>query len=112
MQPSFDAYAELSGENLQYKVSLLPAGKLSILGIRASTATLSLEGISLLCGLVCWSFSGKVVRDGQKLDTFYDDEDLLCQEETIAYLLKHGAELNKENLLAFREAGKVFVYDK
>jgi len=112
LQESFAAYAELSGERVRYKVKIQPAGKLSILGIKAGTKTLSPEGISLLCGLVCRSFPGKVVSDGEKMDAFYDDEDLLYQEETIAFLLKHGAETSKENLLAFREAGKVFVYDK
>ncbi len=111
LKESFAAYADLSSEKLQFKVALQSAGKLSILGIKASTETLSLEGISLLCGLVCRAFSRKIVRDAETLDAFYDEE-MLRQEEIIAYLLNHGVATNKENLLAFRDAGKVLVYNK
>ena len=39
-------------------------------------------------------------------------EEIMQQEEIINYLLNQGTKMKKVNLLAFRDAGKVFVYNK
>ncbi|HZK25906.1 MAG TPA: hypothetical protein VFC74_11075 [Oscillospiraceae bacterium] len=111
LKESLAAFQDLTGEVLQVKTTMQRSGKVSLLVLSSSTKSLSLEGIHLLCGLVCSSFAESVIRDADTSVDLQDDE-LLRQEEIIEYLLSHNTGTKKDNLLAFREAGKVFVYDK
>ena len=84
---------------------------MNLLILTSSTETLSLEGIQLICGIVCNAFPKAVIRDADTIDAIHEEE-IIRQEEIIEYLLSHGTGARQDNLLAFREAGKVFVYDK
>lgn len=110
LKDSLLAYQELTGECLQVKPKLQRSGKLSLLELRCSTTALSLEGIQLICGIVSGHFPRMLVREGDTAE-FIHEEELIRQEEIIAYLLSHNTGARQDNLIAFREAGKVFVYD-
>lgn len=108
---SLEVFRDLTGEAFKVKATSQRSGKISLLTLTTSTKCLSLEGIHLLCGLVCSTFTASIIRDADTIVALQDDE-LLRQEEIIEYLLSHSTGTKKDNLLAFREAGKVFVYDK
>ena len=111
LEDSLGAYQELTGENFELEPKLQRTGKLSLLEVNCCTTTLSLEAIHLLCGVVTGAFSDSLLQDGDALEAIHDDE-MMRQEEIIEYLLTHSTGTKQDNLLAFREAGKVFVYDK
>jgi hypothetical protein len=111
LKESLAAFAELTGEELNVKSRLQRSGKLNLLELRCGTNALSLEAIQLICGLVSGLFSGSLVTEGDAQELF-PEEEMIRQEEIIEYLLSHNTGTTKENLLAFREAGKVFVFDK
>jgi hypothetical protein len=111
LKESLAAFAELTGEKLMVKSRLHRSGRLNLLELNTNTTALSLEAIQLVCGLVAGVFTGSLVTESDNLDYIHEDE-MMRQEEIIDYLLSHGAGAHKDNLLAFREAGKVFVIDK
>ena len=108
---SLDAFSELTSENIAVSVKLVRSGKVSLMEITSSTDYLCLEAIQLITSLLDISFPQIVVKDMDILETVRDEE-MLRQEEIIEYLLSHTTGTKKENLIAFREAGKVYVYDK
>ena len=110
LRDSLAAYEELTGEYLQVKHKLQRSGKLNLLELNCRTSALSLELIQLICGIVSGHFPTILVREGDVGESIHEEE-LLRQEEIIAYLLSHNTGTQKDNLIAFREAGKVFVYD-
>ncbi|MBS4008847.1 MAG: hypothetical protein KGZ45_10565 [Clostridium sp.] len=107
---SFAAYQELTGEYLLVKHKLQRSGKVNLLELYCKTSALSLEWIQLLCGIISGHFPTILVREGDEGESIHEEE-LIRQEEIIAYLLSHNTGTQKDNLIAFREAGKVFVYD-
>lgn len=107
---SLTAYLELTGEYLQVKHKLQRSGKLNLLELYCRTSALTLEGIQLICGIVSGHFPTILVREGVAGEYIHEEE-LIRQEEIIAYLLSHNTGTKQDNLIAFREAGKVFVYD-
>lgn len=111
LSESLAAYGELTGDCFRVKPTMLRSGKVSILELTCSTTALSLEGIQLLAGVVDNAFPGMLVKDAEAMEAAYDEE-MVRQEEIIEYLLSHNIETKQENLIAFREAGKVMVYDK
>ncbi len=105
------AYKELTGINIAVKANLQHAGKVSLLVLATATDYLTLESIQLICGTVCNIFTEKVIRE-TVAGVFTHEEEIARQEEIIDYLLSHSKEARQENLVAFRESGKVFVYGK
>ena len=108
---SLCAYSDLTEETFKVKSKFIRSGKLTMLEISCCTINLTLEGIQLLTGVVGHVFSKQLIRDMESTELIHDEE-MIRQEEIIEYLLSHSTGTKKENLLAFREAGKVFVYDK
>lgn len=108
---SFDAFTELTGEDIRFAEKLRRQGNINLMEISCSTSFLSLESIQLMAGIVDRVFSRQLMRDEEAPDAVHEDE-LLRQEEIIDYLLNHSTGTKQENLIAFREEGKVFVYDK
>jgi hypothetical protein len=111
LSESLDAFSELTSEQLTVSVRLVRSGKISLMEITSSTDCLCLEAIQLITSLLDMSFPQIIVKDMDILDTVRDEE-MLRQEEIIEYLLSHTTGTKKENLIAFRESGKVYVYDK
>ncbi|MCR3921656.1 MAG: hypothetical protein NUK65_03945 [Firmicutes bacterium] len=111
LDESLAAYEELTGEAFKVKAKLQRSKKLNLLLLHSSTSALSLEGIQLMCGIVCNMFPEAVIRDAETLDAIVGEEQIR-QEEIIEYLLNHNTGIKEDNLLAFRDAGKVLVYDK
>lgn len=108
---SLSAYSELTGEKFAVKAKFIRSGKLTMLEVSCCTVSLTLEQIQLLTGIVVNAFSKQLIRDMESTELIHDEE-MIRQEEIIEYLLSHSTGTKKENLLAFRDAGKVFVYDK
>jgi len=111
LEESFLTLQEISEETVKVKTKLQSAQDISILTVSSNTSCLSLESIQLICGVVCSEFSHTVIRDADTLETFHDDE-LMRQEEIIDYLLSRSTAAKDGNLVAFRDSGKVFVYNK
>ncbi|MDW7651870.1 MAG: hypothetical protein SCK29_10920 [Bacillota bacterium] len=111
LRESLAAYEELTGEKVQVKPKMIRSGKLNLLEVSCCTAALTLEGIQLITGIVDNAFPDRLMIDADTAEVIHDEE-MLRQEEIIEYLLTHSTGTKKENLIAFREAGKVFVYDK
>lgn len=86
-------------------------GQLTAIEVVRDVNTLSQEEISLLIELIKDEFSGALVRDDVAGDEFADE--LAEQEEIIGEMLEDlkGARQDK-NLIAVREEGRVFVYNK
>ncbi|MFW0861290.1 MAG: hypothetical protein AAGT88_04235 [Dethiobacter sp.] len=110
LKNSLSAYHELTGEYLQVKPKLQRAGKVNLLELCCRTSDLSLEWIQLICGIISGHFPTILIREGDEGESIHEEE-LIRQEEIIEYLLSHNTGTQKDNLIAFREAGKVFVYD-
>ncbi|NLP37863.1 MAG: hypothetical protein GX357_09445 [Firmicutes bacterium] len=108
---SFAAYGGLTGKNIVIKAELAHFSHLSKITLVTTTKDLSLAEIQLFCGLVCNVFPKTVLRDMENLGQMQSEE-IMQQEEIINYLLNQGTKMKKVNLLAFRDAGKVFVYNK
>jgi hypothetical protein len=111
LSESLSAYQDLTGEDFVMKAKLVRSGNLTLLELSGCTTTLSLEAIQLVTGIVDSVFDDILFRDAETLDAVRDDE-LMRQEEIIEYLLSHSTGSKQESLIAFREAGKVYVYDK
>jgi hypothetical protein len=108
---SLETYFDLTGEAIPYKIEVTFSSKLNLLEIASSTTLLSLEAIQLICGLVSNFFGDALLKDAECQDNSRED-DLTRHEEIIDYLLKASAGTKQENLFAFREAGRVYVFDK
>ncbi len=110
LKSSLAAYGELKGTMYDVKAEFERFGKISLVGITCGTALLSLELILLITALVEAEFSASMVRDPESCELCHDEE-MVRQEEIIEYLLGQAGG-HKDNLIAFREAGKVYVCDK
>jgi len=110
-EESLQTYLNLTGEVFSVKITATLSRKLNLLEITSNTTLLSLEAIQLICGLVNTSFGERLLKDAECQDHSRDD-DLSRHEEIIDYLLSHSAGTKQENLFAFREAGRVYVFDK
>lgn len=111
LKESLVAFRELTGESFEAKPKLYRSKKISSIEVTCTTTDLSFEAIHLITSIVDNAFSGMILKDLDTMNNIGDDE-LVRQEEIIDYLLSHTASTKKENLFAFREAGKVFVFDK
>lgn len=111
LHDSLDTYAELTGEAFSVEVALTTSRRLNLLELTSDTTQLSLEAIQLICGLVGEFFGDALLKDAESSDSTRD-EDFVRHEEIIDYLLTHSAGMRQDNLIAFREAGRVYVFDK
>ncbi|MBT9173596.1 MAG: hypothetical protein DDT21_01997 [Syntrophomonadaceae bacterium] len=108
---ALETYINLTGEYFSVKIAATFSHRLNLLEITSNTTFLSLEAIQLICGLVATSFGESLLKDAECQDSTRDD-DLSRHEEIIDYLLSHSVGSRQDNLFAFREAGRVYVYDK
>ncbi len=111
LSESLAVYQDLTDENFFMSAKLVRSGKLTLLELCGCTTTLTLEAIQLVTGVIEAIFGDILFRDAETLDVIKDDE-LIRQEEIIEYLLSHNNAAKQESLIAFRESGKVYVYDK
>ncbi len=107
---SLETYFNLTGEAFAIKIGVTFSRRPNLLEITSNTTLLSLEAIQLICGLVSNAFGEALLKDDECQDNSRDD--LSRHEEIIDYLLSHSAGTKQENLFAFREAGRVYVFDK
>jgi hypothetical protein len=107
---SLETYFNLTGEAFTVKIGVSFSRKPNLLEITSNTTFLSLDAIQLICGLVSNAFGEALLKDDECNDNSHDD--LSRHEEIIDYLLNHSVGAKQENLFAFREAGRVYVFDK
>jgi hypothetical protein len=84
--------------------------KLTMLEVKRDVETITLNEINLITSIMQESFSNYLLADDN--DSFME-EDLELQEEMIGHMLENikGANLGKK-LIAFREEGRVLVFNK
>lgn len=81
----------------------------TLLEVKRDVATLTKEEISLYISLLRIKFNKSIVAEMNEML----EEDLLMQEELIEHMLENIKFTNQDNsLIAFREEGKVLVFNK
>ncbi|MDA8233255.1 MAG: hypothetical protein M0Z31_00330 [Clostridia bacterium] len=106
-----DAYLLLEDKNTEVaSMQWIPYDKFSILELTRDVDTLSQEEIAIIITLVKEDFGHGLVSENS--DSIAE-EDLMIQEELIGHMLENlkGSRQEKK-LIAFREEGKVLVFNK
>lgn len=108
---SLRAYNELSGFNYSSprlcKKFIKPW---TLLQVTLKKGRISLEEVNLISSLVVNEYKNGLVFDTRGKNYF--DNKTIDREELIEYLLPRKKRNEEENLIAFRESGKVYIYDK
>ncbi|NLX91270.1 MAG: hypothetical protein GXZ07_06720 [Firmicutes bacterium] len=71
---------------------------------------ITFEEVNLINQIISNEFKNDLVLDSRVDEPL--EKDLSFKEEFIEFLLSRKNEKNEENLFAFREAGKVYVFDR
>jgi hypothetical protein len=82
----------------------------TLLEITWTRENISLEEVNLTCSVLLNEFKNNVLIDLRDENCFVNDA--VKEDDFIEYLLFRKNEKEEESLFAFRESGKVFVYDK
>ncbi|MDA8212566.1 MAG: hypothetical protein M0021_11920 [Clostridia bacterium] len=105
-----EGHAYLKGQQPEtIEVTNLTMERCTFLEIYRDVDTITKEEISLLIELLVEEFGGYLIVDSRNSD----QEDQEVQEELIGHMLDHFRVLNQRNkLFAFREDGRVLVFNK
>ncbi|NPV72094.1 MAG: hypothetical protein HPY55_15925 [Firmicutes bacterium] len=108
---SVEAYGEFKGRNpAAVDVSRTDFGDITVLEVCRDVDTLTQEEISLVIEIVREMFGGLLAAD--RNDNIME-EDLLVQEEIIDEMLQDVKDCRQDrNIIAFREEGRVVVFNK
>ncbi len=82
----------------------------TLLQVTLKKERISFEEVNLISSLVLNEYKNGLVFDCREKNAF--DHKAVEQEELIEYLLPRKKKKEEENLIAFRESGKVYIYDK
>lgn len=82
----------------------------TLLQVTLKKERISLEEVNLISSLVLNEYKNGLVFDSRDNNIF--DNKTIEKEELIEYLLTRKKKNEEENLIAFRESGKVYIYDK
>lgn len=106
-----ETYNYLEGKEITIAdVNHLFCDNFTMLEVRRDVNTLTQEEISLIIELVDRCFKQNLVADQNE---YMMEEDLLMQEELIEHMLENLKSASLErNLIAFREEGRVLVFNK
>lgn len=104
---SFKAYNEISGFNhFLPRLCKKIIKPWTLLQVTLKKERITFEEVNLISSLVLNEFKNDVVIDCR--DNYYFESKINNNE----YLLSRKKENEEENLIAFRESGKVYIYDK
>lgn len=111
IRSSLDVYNYLEGKNpTTTTISFSDHEKLTFLEVRRDVHSLSQDEISLIISLVRDEFEQIMVKEENENLL---EEDLLVQEELIGHMLENLRDCTQEKkLIAFREEGRVLVFNK
>ncbi|MGI6318570.1 MAG: hypothetical protein GX263_10280 [Firmicutes bacterium] len=82
----------------------------TLLQVTLKKERISFEEVNLISNLVLNEYKNGLVFDSRDNNNF--DNKIIEKEELIEYLLPRKKKSDEENLIAFRESGKVYIYDK
>jgi hypothetical protein len=82
----------------------------TLLQVTLKKERISFEEVNLISSLVLSEYKNGLVFDSR--DNHLSDNKTIEKEELIEYLLPRKKKNAEENLIAFRESGKVYIYDK
>ncbi len=106
LRESFALYCDLLGTGTVIPViNKISFSSMTLLELSWGTQTLSLGEINLVNELIITEFKKTIVSDIREAE-------VSGQGELIEYLLPYKRENKEKHLFAFRDAGKVYVYDK
>lgn len=111
LRDCIDTYNDLEGrESKVIDISHKIYDNFTMLEINRDVETISQEEISLIIELVDSKFKNTLVTEN---NDYFLEEDLIMQEELIEHMLE-SLKSNKQekNLIAFREEGRVLVFNK
>ena len=111
LNESLSVFRDMTDESFFLSTKITRSGKITLIESTCGAFDLSLDAIQLIISLVDSFFCDIIVRDYDAVEMARDEE-VIKQEEIIEYLLCNTTGAKKENLIAFREAGKVYIYDK
>jgi hypothetical protein len=103
------AYSEISNLASIPKINRKITKSWTLLQVTFNGRSITVEEVNLVSNLILSQFKNDVIIDTR--NGSYLEMEKTNKEEFIEYLLSRKKE-NEENLLAFREAGKVYVFDK
>lgn len=108
---SVEVYNMLEGkENSVVFLNSQVCGHLTFIEVQRDVKTLIREEITLIMELFRQFFSDDLVTEG---DGHFIEEDIIAQEEMIGHMLERMKGTSQEKyLFAFREQGKVLVFDR
>jgi len=108
---SLDAYDRLEGgQPCLVSFRATTHGKVSVLEVRHDLASTAREGLSLIVELIRGELDGFLAVDS---DSFPLEDDLATQEAVIEEVLESLKDSGKgRNLIAFREEGRVLVFNR
>ncbi len=114
LQLSFKVYHELNkNKDIDLIFKKKNYNKCTLINISFNVSSLDPQDINLLASIVILELGGNIVSDYDEISYEYLDSDSLNSEREIEYLITEGNSYRrKDNLIVFREAGKVYVFDK
>lgn len=104
-------YKMLQMEPLSPKISYKPVNSWTLLQIIFHKKNISFEEINLVNTIILNEFKNEVIVDTRGDSSLCNNKEIFSEELTEC-LLSEKKKQEKENLFAFREAGKVYVFDK
>ena len=110
----FQIYAELNDEMLiepEFKKTTFR--KSTFIEVSTKGNTLSTQDINLLASTMVVELGESIINDYDEVILNYLDEDAPEMDREIEFLSREGFQnRKKDNLIVFRESGKVYVFDK
>lgn len=114
IQQYFHIYAELNNEaGIETTFKKTTFRKATFLEVSTKGSTLSTQDINLLASTMVVELGEGIISDYDEYVLNYLDEDAPEMEREVEFLSREGFQnRKKENLIVFRESGKVYVFDK
>ena len=106
----FRAYNEIYKLGRLPKLSRKVAKSWTLLQVTFNRKSINVEEVNLVSNLILEQFKDNVLID-HRSGSSYLEKNSTTKEDFFEYLLSRR-KVNEENLFAFREAGKVYVFDK
>lgn len=108
---SIEVFSQLeSREGAEVSLDSQVCDNFTVIEVRRDVHTLSREEITLIVELFRQSFNNSLIVEGYDK---YIEEEIVMQEEMIGHMLERMKGANQEKrLFAFREEGRVLVFDK
>lgn len=104
-------YKMLQFEPVSPKINQKPINAWTLLQVTFYKKSICFEEINLVSNLILNEFNKEVIVDTRGNSCLTNDRGIYS-EDFIECLLPEKIKQEKENLFAFREAGKVYVFDK